>query len=335
MDERDAGNAVRTLNSTWHPRSVYALISLLSVTAGTEPGSLALVTVTRNSAADIETLLQSAARHLPGSRVIVVDSASSDNTLAVAAEAGADVVVALPENVGFGRACNRGIEDVFEPVTALVNPDVEFLDGSLLELVAEVQRGDVPPRLLAPLVLCSDGSRQDTAHPRPGSLPEALGVLLPPRRTPGALGVALAPWRSERPRRVGWAVGCALVARTSVLRALGPFDERIFLFGEDLDLCLHAAQSGVETWFWPAGRVVHHGGRSTVTEFGGEPFELLARSRRAAIARRLGARGRARDDAIQTLTFMTRIVARGALRRGAERERRQLRALSAARRAKA
>jgi N-acetylglucosaminyl-diphospho-decaprenol L-rhamnosyltransferase len=294
--------------------------------------SLALVTVTRNSAADIETLLRSATEHLPGSRVIVVDCASSDDTREVAAREGADVVVPLSENAGFGRACNRGLDEVDEPVTALINPDVEFLDASLLELVAEALRGDVPPRLLAPLVLCSDGSRQDTAHPLPGSVPEALRVVLPPRRTPGALGVALAPWRSQRPRRVGWAVGCALVARTSVFRALGPFDERIFLFGEDLDLCLHAAESGVETWFWPTARVVHHGGRSTATEFGGEPFELLARARRATVARRLGVQGRARDDAIQTLTFLTRIVGKRMLGRSAERERRQLDALSAARR---
>jgi GT2 family glycosyltransferase len=332
VNERHARHAFWSLDSSRHRGSVYAVNSLLSVTAAVAPDSLALVTVTRNSAADIETLLGSTARYLPGSRVIVVDCASSDDTPAVAAGAGADVVVPLSENVGFGRACNRGMDEVSEPVTALVNPDVELLDSSLLELVAEALRGDAPPRLLAPLVLCSDGSRQDTAHPEPGSLADALRVVLPPRRTPGRLGVALAPWRADGPRRVGWAVGCALVARSDVLRVLGPFDEGTFLFGEDLDLCLHAGESGVETWFWPTGRVVHHGGRSTVTEFGGEPFELLARSRRAAIARRLGARGRARDDTIQTLTFVTRILAKGALGRGAERERRQLRALSAARR---
>lgn len=288
--------------------------------------------MTRNSASDVESLLQSAARHLPGTRVIVVDCASSDATVAVAQHAPNSVVIRLADNVGFGRGCNRGLADVTEPVTALVNPDVELVDNSLVQLAIEASRGDAPPRLLAPLVLCSDGSRQDTAHPRPGSMFDALRIVLPPRRMPGRLGVALAPWRAETPRRVGWAVGCALVARTDVLRALGPFDERIFLFGEDLDLCLHAAQRGVQTWFWPSARLVHHGGRSTVTEFGGEPFELLARSRRASVARRLGPRSAARDDAVQGLTFGVRIASKRVLGRSAERERRQLRALSAARR---
>ncbi len=331
MDERDAGDVFRTLDSCRHRGSVYAVNSLLSVMRREAPDSLALVTVTRNSAADVETLLESASRHLPGTRVIVVDCASSDDTVAVASRYASSVVIPLSDNVGFGRACNRGLDEVREPVTALINPDVELLDTSLAELVGEALRGDAPPRLLAPLVLCPDGSRQDTAHPVPGSPFDALRAVLPPRCVPGRLGVALAPWRADAPRRVGWAVGCALVARTEVLRALGPFDEQIFLFGEDLDLCLHGTQRGVETWFWPSACVVHHGGRSTVTEFGGEPFELLARTRRDVVRRRLGAGGAWRDDTVQSLTFRGRIAAKRVLGRSAERERRQLRALSAAR----
>ena len=100
----------------------------------------------------------------------------------------------------------------------------------------------------------------------------------------------LAPWRSDRPRRVGWAVGCALVARTDTLRRLGPFDERIFLYCEDLDLGLRAGEEGIETWFCPSARVLHHRAHSQREEFGGEPFELLARARREVVARRLGAR---------------------------------------------
>ena len=234
----------------------------------TDEGRLALLTVAHDSADELAALLDSAQRHLPAAPVIVVDSASQDRTVSVAKGFGQAVTIPLTDNVGFGRACNRGLAEVEAPVTALVNPDVELVDDSLRLLAAEALRGDQPARLLAPLVLNSDGTRQDTAHPRPGSLPDALRIGLPPRRVPGGLGVALAPWRATAPRRVGWAVGCALVARTDVLAALGPFDERIFLFGEDLDLCLHAAEAGVETWFWPTARIVHHGGRSTMTEFG-------------------------------------------------------------------
>lgn len=288
----------------------------------------ALLTVTHNSAPELEALLASARRHLPGARVIVVDSASDDDTVAVARRAGAAQVIALEQNVGFGRACSRGLVEISEEITALVNPDVELLDDSLLALAAEAARRDRPERLLAPLVLSPDGSRQDSVHPRPVSAADLARALIPPAALPGRAGVAVSPWRAARPRAVGWAVGCALLARTETLRRIGPFDERIFMYGEDLDLGLAAAEHGVRTWFWPQGRVLHHGAHSTHTAFGGEPFERLAQARHDVVLRRLGPRRARADRAAQALTFASRIALKRALGHGAARERRQLAALA-------
>jgi N-acetylglucosaminyl-diphospho-decaprenol L-rhamnosyltransferase len=290
--------------------------------------TLALVTVTHNSAAVLTGLLSSVAEHLPGVVVVVVDCASIDGTLGIARAYPSTVTVALP-NVGFGQANNRGVAEVQAAVTALVNPDVELLDDSLLALAAELTRTNRPERLLAPLVLSPDGSRQDTVHPLPGSPADLVRALFPPAL---ASGTAVAPWGARHPRRVGWAVGCAIAARTDTLRRLGPFDERIFLYSEDLDLGLRAATAGVQTWFWPASRVLHHGGHSTHVAFGGEPFERQARARREVVARRLGKRRAALDDAGQALTFATRLLAKPALGRSAARERAQLQALRSARR---
>jgi GT2 family glycosyltransferase len=288
---------------------------------------LALVTVTHNSSAELAVLLASAETHLAGAQVVVVDCASRDRSAAVAHSHPGVEVVALEENVGFGRGCNRGLQEVGTPVTALVNPDVELLDDSLDTLAGEALRTDRPARLLAPLVLCDDGSRQDTAHPAPCSAADLARALIPPGIAPGAAGVALAPWRSRVPRRVGWAVGCALVARTETLRRLGPFDEAIFMYGEDMDLGLRAAAAGVQTWFWPAARVRHHRAHSSLRAFGGEPFERQARARHDVVARRLGRRHAAVDDAAQALTFASRLVIKQALGRPADREPRQLAAL--------
>jgi GT2 family glycosyltransferase/glycosyltransferase involved in cell wall biosynthesis len=291
-----------------------------------------VVTVTHNSAAVLGELLASVERHLPGTPVIVVDSGSSDDTLGVARRFGSARVIALERNVGFGTASNVGVREASAPVVALLNPDVELLDASLLELVEELSRHGAPDRLLAPLALNSDGSRQDTVHPEPGSWAEMLMALVSPGALPGAAATALAPWRSRAPRRVGWAVGCALAARTETLRRLGPFDERLFMYGEDLDLCLRARREGVETWFWPAARVIHHRAHASGAAFGGEPFELLARARHEVVRRRIGRARGAGDDAAQALTFATRIAVKGLLGRSTARERRQLKALLAARR---
>jgi GT2 family glycosyltransferase/glycosyltransferase involved in cell wall biosynthesis len=287
-------------------------------------GSLAVVTVTHNSERELATLLDSVTRHLPGAEVVVVDSGSDDGSLQLARGRAGVTVIGLGENVGFGRACNRGVARVAAPVVALLNPDVELIDDSLLELAAEVMRED---RVLAPRVLNSDGAIQDTVHPWPGSAADVVRALVPPAAVPGPAGVALAPWRAQRPRRVGWAVGCALVGRTETLRRLGPFDESIFLYGEDLDLGLHARQQGVETWLWPAARVIHHRAHSTGRAFGGEAFERLAQGRHDAVRRRLGPGRAVADDGAQLLTFASRLALKRALGRPGTRERRQLAAV--------
>ena len=292
----------------------------------------AIVTVTRNSAGDLGRLLRSVARHLPDAEVVVVDCASADDSVAVArAHAGARVVE-LGENIGYGRACNRGLEEVRGPVTALLNPDVELIDDSLRDLACEAGRGGDAARLLAPRVLNRDGTVQDTVHPLPGSAADLIRAAVPPAVVPGRAGAALAPWRSRSPRRVGWAVGCALVARTETLRALGPFDPSLFLYGEDLELGLHARERGIETWLWPAARVIHRRAHATEREFGGEAFERLARGRHDAVRLRRGARRAALDDAAQVLTFASRAALKRALGVSADRERRQLAAVRALRR---
>jgi GT2 family glycosyltransferase/glycosyltransferase involved in cell wall biosynthesis len=294
--------------------------------------ALEIVTVTHNSAAMLGALLASVEHHLPGTAVHVVDCASSDDTVAVARRSTSANVIALERNLGFGAACNIGLREVRAPVAALLNPDVELLDGSLLGLVSELQRADRAERLLAPLVLDPDGTRQDTVHPRPGSGAALLLALVSPSAVPGRAGRAIAPWLSSSPRRVGWAVGCALLARAETLRRLGPFDQRLFMYGEDLDLCLRAFRQGVETWFWPTARVIHHRAHSSAQAFDEEPFELLARARREVVTRRLGRSRAVVDDRAQALTFASRIAVKGALGRSTERERRQLEALVAVRR---
>jgi GT2 family glycosyltransferase len=297
-------------------------------TAGAEPpdgavagSGIALVTVTFNSAPELRLLAASVHRHLPGARLVVVDSASEDDSVEVAREAGAEVIP-LGENHGFGYAANAGVAAVDEPVTVLINPDVELIDASL----AELARAARPGLLLAPLLLNADGSRQDSVHPEPASAGTALHAVIPGPLLPGPLRRLVAPWQSRRPRRVGWATAACLVAETETLRRLGPFDESIFLYAEDLDLGLRA-----ETWFHPEARVIHTGAHSTTPAFGGEAHDVLAKQRREVVARRLGDRRARADDAIEMVTFAERWVVRRLLFRRADREAARFRARRAAR----
>ena len=221
----------------------------------------ALVTVIHDSADDLRRLLASVDRCLdPAPEVVVVDSGSTDAGAEVARAHGAGVVD-LGANLGFGAGSNAGLEQVTEAVTVLINPDVEPIDAGLSRLAGEAGRRDA---LLAPRLLNFDGSIQDSAHQLPGTLEAFIPAAVPRFLLPGPLRARYEPWRSARPRRVGWAVAACIVARTQILRRLGPFDPDAFLFYEDLDLCLRAADAGIPTELRPSGwRVCRAGPRRT------------------------------------------------------------------------
>ena len=290
--------------------------------------AFSLVTVIHDSADDLERLLASVERRLnPQPRVFVADSGSTDGGADVARRHGA-TLIDLGGNRGFGAGCNVALEQVADPVTALVNPDVELLDDGLARLAREAGSARA---LLVPRLLNSDGSTQDSAHPTPGTVESLVPAAVPRFLLPEALRRRYEPWRSDRPRPVGWAVAACLVAPTRLLRELGPFDPRIFLFYEDLDLCLRAADAGVPTLLRPHVTVRHRGGTSVGRALAGRDAAMRARRRREVMA----GRGRARlalDDVGQAVTFGTRAAGRTLLRRGGAYERRQLAALRAARR---
>jgi|SRR5680860_61156 len=301
---------------------------------GRRGAELALVTVTHNSMLELTRMLATVQRHLPEAEVVVVDCASGDDSAAAAREwqDGRATVLEPGVNLGYGRATNRGVAAVTRPVTVVANPDIELLDAALAALASEVARPGAPERILAPLVLRPDGSRQDSVHRHPTSPAALVRALLPPVALPHGLRTAVEPWRADKPHRVAWAVGCCLVARTDTLRRLGPFDERIFLYAEDTELGLRAADLGVETWFRPEARVRHDSAHSTAGAFGGEHRELLARQRRAVVQERLGPARRRIDDWLQLVTFADRVVLKTIAGQPRERELRQLAALRRARR---
>jgi GT2 family glycosyltransferase len=289
--------------------------------------SLSIVVVSHDSASDLAPLLESVRRRMgAGPQVIVVDTGSTDDSVEVARGAGVEVVE-LADNPGFGRANNAGVTQARGEVTALLNPDIELRDDGLARLV-ELAAGE--RALLVPRLIGHDGLIQKSAHPVPGQA-SAFGFALLGPALPGRLRRQAEPWRSAQPVTVGWAIAAALVAQTSLLRELGPFDPEAFLFYEDLDLCLRAAGRGIDTVLHPEVVLRHRGAHATTPAFGGEPYELLARRRRQVVGARLGSRSLALDDGAQALTFATRAAARVAIARSPARPMAQLRALRRAR----
>lgn len=227
-----------------------------------------VVTVTYNSSGVLEEFLASLSsaseRDLD---IVIVDNSSSDvdTTRTIAARYGAHVL-ALSDNLGYGAAMNRGAahgEDV--DFLVLANPDLAFSAGALDALI-DAAMDDPAAGSLGPAIFNDDGSLYPSARPLP-SLATGVGHALFSRAWPSN------PWtRSYRgtlsdsvPCAVGWLSGACLLVRAEVFTQLGGFDERYFMYFEDVDLGRRVGLAGLRNVYVPQARAIHHGAHSTAS----------------------------------------------------------------------
>lgn len=194
--------------------------------------------------------------------VVVVDNASADASADVAARRSWVAVVRNDENVGYARAMNQGLAGTTAPVLIALNPDTEPPPGSLAALVAEL--GAHPEAAIAaPRLVNPDGSVQHSVYRFP-SLRVAAALGLPRAFHRGAVGRRF--WleghaRHDTPGPVDWAIGAVHCIRASALAGRSPYDERWFMYVEDLDLCWRLHDAGWRVWF-AAGITVPHVGNA-------------------------------------------------------------------------
>ena len=256
-------------------------------------------------------MLDSVARHLPGARTLVVDCASADDSAGGGAGAGPGCDVDGPATRTWASAgpATAGWSWCRTPVTALINPDVELVDDSLLALVAEALARR--PRRAPAGAAGAQRRRQPPGHRAPAS---GFGGRSHPvaRAAGGRSRVAPARrWRRGGRRARGGSAGRSAVRWWRGPTRCGRSDRstsRCSCTARTWSWGCTRGSAGVETWLWPAARVIHHRAHSTAERaFGGEAFErLAARAPPDAVRRRRGRRWAALDDAAQPLTFASR-----------------------------
>src|SRR4051794_37401622 len=263
--------------------------------------------------------------------VWVVDNASSDGSAEMVREQfGWARLVASDRNLGFGAAVNRIAAATSTPWIAPANADIDLAPGALGRLLAtgaELPRaGVVAPRLVLP-----DGTTQHSVYAFP-TLPFTAAFNLGlPRVVPG-LGDRLCligDWHPERARWVDWAVGAFLLVRRAAWDAAGGFDERQWMYAEDLDLGWRLARAGWRTRYEPRAAVRHHESASARQAWGDErvarwqaaTYEWmlrrrgLVRTRAAAAINVAGAAARAHGPRREEMRGWARLHARTGLRR--------------------
>ncbi|MBV9737569.1 MAG: glycosyltransferase family 2 protein [Candidatus Eremiobacteraeota bacterium] len=213
--------------------------------------------------------------------VTVSDNGSTDDSLARVQQR-YDSRVQIVENgrnLGFAAGVNRAVAQTHAPYLFLLNPDAMVQPGALRSLADFMERH---PRcaLAGPKIYEADGSIAESC----GEFDTWLGAFLRssawgewPWFRRFANAAELRRWDYSNERRVDLLIGAAVMLRRSVFEALGGFDERFFMYHEEVDLAKRVNEAGYEAWFVPSAQATHSGQGSS----GGRGVEAYKqRSRR-------------------------------------------------------
>lgn len=198
--------------------------------------------------------------------VLLADNGSTDGTPQEAVERYPNVrLFETGANLGYGTAVNRAVDRLGDDNDWVIvaNPDVQWGPGSIDALLDAANRW---PRAgaLGPLIRDPDGSVYPSARHLPSLVRGGMHAVVGPfwKRNPWT-----AAYRQERlepsERPVGWLSGSCLLLRRSAFRQVGGFDERYFMYMEDVDLGDRLGRAGWCSVYVPSAEVLHHRGHST------------------------------------------------------------------------
>ncbi len=213
-----------------------------------------------------------------GAEIIVVDNGSTDGSLDAIATTSARVVHA-PGNVGYARAANLGIAASHAEHVAVLNADVLLDPGTAAAMCTVL---DEEPRvgLVAPRIRDAQGDDYPSAREVPGMVTSVAHLVLAPLWPSN-------PWsrryRQEHlppdvARDADWASGAAMWLRREALDEVGGWDERFFMFLEDVDLGVRLRAAGWRVRYEPSGTVVHIEGVSRRSR----PYRSIVEHHRSA-----------------------------------------------------
>jgi GT2 family glycosyltransferase len=222
---------------------------------------LAVIVVSHDQERWLPRCLSTLLEHTGGLSVdpVVVDNGSSAAARDLVERDFPQARAIASENRGFAHACNLAAATCDASWLLFLNPDTEVLEGSLAELVAGLAPG---VGIVGVRQLDDAGAVIPTMRFFPSAsraLGDSFGLERFPRR-PDRLGEReLRLERYEHEFEGDWTIGSFLLARREAFDGAGGFDERFFLYSEEVDLCLRVHRAGWKVVHSPAVTILHHG----------------------------------------------------------------------------
>jgi GT2 family glycosyltransferase len=197
--------------------------------------------------------------------VIVIDNASTDSSADGLTCPAPLNVIRNAENRGFAAACNQGAGGTQADFLLFLNPDTRLMAGSLerparyLQAVEHSSVGIVGVQLIdATGTVARNTAREPTAWSMTGSavgLDRAVPSIFPPH--------FVTEWPHDDTRNVDQVMGAFFLVRREVFEALGGFDERFFVYYEDMDFAVRARKHGWSSVYLSTAQAFHRGQGTT------------------------------------------------------------------------
>ena len=235
---------------------------------------LSVVIVNYNTGGYLRACLESITQKFAGTEyeVVVVDNASSDGSADAAGGFPRTRLIRSDANVGFGPACNVGARQTTGGNILFLNPDTKILSDSIAALLERFE-SDEKASALGCQNLLPDGSIQPSAYSFP-TLPQAAVFVFRLQRVLMSAPARrlLAPFLKSRVgqyadrsgrRKTDWVTGAFMLVKREWWESLEGFDERFFLFCEEIDFCKRISLAGGEVWFDPSFEMEHYVGYSS------------------------------------------------------------------------
>lgn len=207
------------------------------------------------------------AKHQYSLEIFVVDNNSEDDSISFLRERYPDVhYIANKDNKGFGVANNQAIRKATGTYTLIINPDTLVSEDTLEVLTGHMEShpdcGAAGCKILNPDGTFAPESRRSVPTIWTSAC-KVLGLnyLFPESKLFGKYYLS---WLHEdEASDVPVLSGSFMFWRTSLLKELGGFDERFFMYGEDIDLCYRVQQTDFHIDYVPETSIIHYKGEST------------------------------------------------------------------------
>lgn len=219
---------------------------------------ISAIIVNHNGEAHLRRCLESLRHPGPELEVLIVDNASTDGSLRLVEEVFPEARILKQErNLGFGAANNLAAESAAGDALLLMNADA-WLEEPALQRLADRLSGGSGVGLVAPVLRYPDGRRQFAWSPARSVTGEVLQRIRNRFEPQGWAHGPLARAVSRAAGRIWYTAACVLV-RAEAFRSIGGFDERFFMYFEDVDLCVRLEAAGWDL-VQEAGAVARHVG---------------------------------------------------------------------------